>query len=94
MAGSDAPGSLWDLPAAELPAGVELNLGDGEATVTVARGVIVEQPIALTSVVPDGKLANLRTRIVLEEGAQAEVWEQYLSAGDCLLNVATEIDAR
>jgi Fe-S cluster assembly protein SufD len=87
----DAPGSLWDLPAAELPAGVELNLGEGEATVTVARGVIVEQPIALTSVVPDGKLANLRTRIVLEEGSQAEVWEQYLSAGDCLLNVATEI---
>ena len=89
--GSDAPGSLWDLPAAELPAGVELSLGDGEATVTVARGVVVEQPIALTSVVPDGKLANLRTRIVLEEGSQAEVWEQYLSAGDCLLNVATEI---
>ena len=58
---------------------------------TVGRGVIVEEPIALTSVVPEGKLANLRTRIVLQEGSQAEVWEQYLSAGDCLLNVATEI---
>ena len=53
--GSDAPGSLWDLPSAELPAGVELSLGDGEATVTVGRGVMVEQPIALTSVVPDGR---------------------------------------
>lgn len=89
--GSDAPGSLWELPAADLPAGVELSLGDGEATVTVGRGVILEQPIALSCVVPDGGLGNLRTRIVLEEGAQAEVWEQYLSAGDCLLNLATEI---
>jgi Fe-S cluster assembly protein SufD len=42
-------------------------------------------------VVPDGKLANLRTRIVLEADAHAEVWEQYVSAGDCLLNLATEI---
>ncbi len=70
---------------------MDLSLESGSATVTVARGVVVEQPIALTTVVPDGKLANLRTRIVLEEGAQAEVWEQYLSAGDCLLNLATEI---
>jgi len=89
--GSDAAGSLWDLPAADLPAGVELSLSPGEATVTVAQGVVVEQPIALTSVVADGKLADLRTRIVLEEGAQAEVWEQYLATGDCLLNLATEI---
>ena len=29
---------------------------------------------------------------MLEEGAQAEVWEQYLSAGDCVLNVATELE--
>ena len=29
---------------------------------------------------------------MLEEGAHAEVWEQYLSAGDCLLNVATELE--
>ncbi|HTW13009.1 MAG TPA: Fe-S cluster assembly protein SufD [Solirubrobacteraceae bacterium] len=90
-AGSDAPGSLWDLPAAALPAGVEVSFSEGEAVVTVARGVIVEQPIALSTVVPDGKLANTRTRVVIEEGAQAEVWEQYVSAGDCVLNVATEL---
>ena len=90
--GSDAPGALWDLPAAEMPAGVELRLADGEAVITVASGVVVERPIALTTLVQDGRLANLRTRIVLREGAQAEIWEQYLSAGDCLLNVATELE--
>jgi Fe-S cluster assembly protein SufD len=89
--GSDAPGALWELPKADLPAGVEVELGDGEATITVGRGVALEQPIALTTLVPDGKLANLRTRIVLEAGAHAEVWEQYVSEGDCLLNLATEI---
>jgi Fe-S cluster assembly protein SufD len=90
--GSDAPGALWDLPTTDLPAGVDITLSDGEAVVTVARGVIVEQPIALVTVVPDGKLANLRTRVVLEEGSQAAIWEQYLSSGDCLLNVATELE--
>ncbi len=90
--GSDAPGALWDLPKTDLPEGVELILGEGEVTVTVARGVALEQPLALSTVIPDGKLANLRTRIVLEEGAHAEVWEQYVSAGDCLLNVATDLE--
>jgi Fe-S cluster assembly protein SufD len=90
--GSDAPGAMWDLPAAELPAGVDVTVGDGEAVVTVARGVIVGQPIALTTVLPDGKLANLRTRVVLGEGSQAEVWEQYLSSGGGVLNVATELE--
>ena len=89
--GSDAPGSLWDLPATELPPGVEVTLGEGEATVTVGRGVVLEQPIALSAVVAAGKLVNLRTRIVLEEGAHAEVWEQFLSEGDCLLNVVSEL---
>jgi Fe-S cluster assembly protein SufD len=90
--GSDAPGAMWDLPAAELPAGVDVSVGEGEAVVTVARGVIVERPIALTTVLPDGKLANLRTRVVLGEGSQAEVWEQYLSSGGGVLNVATELE--
>jgi Fe-S cluster assembly protein SufD len=91
--GSDAPGALWDLPAATaLPEGVSVSLSEGAAVVTVARGVTVEQPIALHVVVPDGALANLRTRIVVEEGAQAAVWEQYLSSGECVLNVATELE--
>jgi Fe-S cluster assembly protein SufD len=90
--GSDAPGALWDLPTTELPAGVDVSFGDEETVVTVARGVIVEQPIALTTVIPDGKLANMRTRVVLEEGSQAAIWEQYVSAGDCVLNVGTELE--
>jgi Fe-S cluster assembly protein SufD len=90
--GSDAPGRLWDLPMAQLPAGVDVSRSGETTVVTVARGVVVEDPIALTTVVPDGQLANLRTRVVLEEGAEAAVWEQYLSAGDCVLNVATELE--
>jgi Fe-S cluster assembly protein SufD len=90
--GSDAPGALWDLPTTDLPAGVEISFGDEETVLTVAAGVIVEEPIALSTVVPDGNLANMRTRIVVEEGAQAAVWEQYLSAGECVLNVATELE--
>src|SRR5437764_8103528 len=48
--------------------------------VYVPRGVVLEQPISLSTVQADaGTLLNQRTVIVLEEGAQAEVWEQYLS---------------
>ncbi len=67
----------------------------GGAFVFVPRGVAVEEPIALTSVLPaSGALLHQRTLVVLEEGAQAEVWEQYLSpAGeiDAVLNVVTEL---
>jgi Fe-S cluster assembly protein SufD len=89
--GSDVEGALWDLPSPELPAGVEVALGAEETVVTIGRGIVVEQPIALSALIPDGKLANMRTRVVVEEGAQAEVWEQHSSTGDCVLNLATEI---
>ena len=63
--------------------------------VYVPRGVVVPAPISLTSVLPDtGTLLNQRTLIVLEEGAQAEVWEQYLSGdsdSESVLNVVTEL---
>ncbi len=63
--------------------------------VYVPRGVTVTEPIALNVVVPAGTvLANERTLIVIEEGAQAEVWEQFLSADedqDAVLNVVTEL---
>ncbi len=63
--------------------------------VYVPRGVAVESPIVLTSVqAAAGTLLNQRTLIVLEEGAQAEVWEQYLSGADELdgvFNVITEL---
>jgi Fe-S cluster assembly protein SufD len=48
--------------------------------VYVPRGVVLDAPIALETVQSrDGTLLNQRTLVVLEEGAQAEVWEQYLS---------------
>jgi Fe-S cluster assembly protein SufD len=63
--------------------------------VHVARGVSLPRPISLGTVQPEGgtQLAQ-RTLVVLEEGAQAEVWEQYASAEpdlDGVLNVVTEL---
>ncbi len=90
-----AAGSLWELELPELPAGVTL-VHDGERSVlTVGRGVVCEQPIPLAAVqTEEGTLVNQHTRIVLEAGAQAEVWEQHLSATeelDGVLNVRTEL---
>jgi Fe-S cluster assembly protein SufD len=63
--------------------------------VYVPRGVAVEQPISLRTVQSEtGTLLHQRTLIVLEEGAQAQVWEQYLSASedlDGVFNVVTEL---
>jgi Fe-S cluster assembly protein SufD len=63
--------------------------------VYVPRGVVVERPIPLTTVQSEpGTLLNQRTLIVLEEGAQAEVWEQYLSGSpelDGVFNAVTEL---
>ncbi|MHB8657750.1 MAG: Fe-S cluster assembly protein SufD [Solirubrobacteraceae bacterium] len=67
----------------------------GGAFVYVPEGVAVEQPIVLTAIqsAPASEL-DRRTLIVIEPGAQAEVWEQYLSAGeelDAMFNVVTEL---
>jgi Fe-S cluster assembly protein SufD len=63
--------------------------------VYVPRGTAVEEPIALRTVQAGaGTPLHQRTLIVLEEGAQAEVWEQYLSQEDELdsvFNVITEL---
>ncbi len=70
-------------------------LWKGGAFVYVPRGVKVDLPILLTSVnAVDGTSLHRRTLIVLEDGAEAEVWEQHLSAdGDSasLLNGVLEI---
>ncbi len=51
------------------------------AFVYVPRGVRVEGPILLNAVTAAaGTALQRRVLIVLEEGAEAEVWEQYLSA--------------
>jgi Fe-S cluster assembly protein SufD len=63
--------------------------------VYVPSGVALAEPISLRTVQPrSGTLLNQRTLIVLEDGAEAEVWEQYLSAADELdgvFNVVTEL---
>jgi Fe-S cluster assembly protein SufD len=67
----------------------------GGAFVYVPRGVVLQQPLLLTAIQSaTGTELDRRTLIVLEEGAQAEVWEQYLSASDDtegVFNTVTEL---
>jgi Fe-S cluster assembly protein SufD len=67
----------------------------GGAFVYVPRGVALEQPIVLTAIQSaGGNELNRRTLIVVDEGAQAEVWEQYLSTsadGEGLFNTVVEL---
>jgi Fe-S cluster assembly protein SufD len=71
------------------------SLWKGGAFVWVPRGVKVDVPVLLTSVnAVDGTALHRRTLIVLEEGAEAEVWEQHLSAdaeATTLLNTVVEV---
>jgi len=72
----------------------EANWSDG-ALVHVAAGVRLKQPIRIeVRVDEDGVAVNRRTLVVLEEGAEAEVWEHSSSAGDeidALLNSVVEL---
>jgi Fe-S cluster assembly protein SufD len=65
------------------------------AFVYVPRGVRVEAPIVLSAVsAAAGTALHRRVLIVLDEGAEAEVWEQYLSGDDdseTLLNTVVEL---
>ncbi len=67
----------------------------GGTYVYVPRGVVVSGPISLAAVqAAAGTLVNQRTLIVIEEGAQAEVWEQFLSGAsdlDGVFNIVTEL---
>jgi Fe-S cluster assembly protein SufD len=68
---------------------------DGGAFVWIPRGVRVDAPILLTAVTAAaGTALQRRVLIVLDEGAEAEVWEQYLSGDDSsetLLNTVVEL---
>ena len=68
---------------------------EGGAFVYVPRGVTLDEPIVVTVVQAQGRTAlQWRTLVVLEENAQAEVWEQYVSADedvDGLLNTVVEL---
>jgi Fe-S cluster assembly protein SufD len=95
---SDAPASLLgSLLGADDDPFVALNdAGERRGTyVYVPRGVVVSEPISLTAVqAAAGTLVNQRTLVVLEEDAQAEVWEQFLSGDaelDGVFNVVTEL---
>lgn len=63
--------------------------------VHVAAGVTVTEPIKVElSLDEDGSAVNWRTLIVLEDGAEAEVWEEWKSRSDevdALLNAVTEL---
>jgi Fe-S cluster assembly protein SufD len=67
----------------------------GGAFVHVAAGVALERPILVTAVQGAARTAlDWRTLIVVEDGGQAEVWEQYLSADpaqDAVFNTVVEL---
>jgi Fe-S cluster assembly protein SufD len=67
----------------------------GGALVYVPRGKRLETPALIAAVQDaDASALSFRTLIVLEEGAEAEVWEQWLSTDsnpDSLFNTVTEI---
>ena len=66
----------------------------GGAFVYVPRGVRLTAPVFLNVVQDSDSALNWRTLIVLDEGAEAEVWEQYVSSGPevaGLFNAVVEI---
>jgi Fe-S cluster assembly protein SufD len=67
----------------------------GGAFVYVPRGVQVEAPILLTAIHEQpGTAMHWRTLVVLEEGAEAEIWQQALSPdddSDGLFNTVVEL---
>lgn len=64
----------------------------GGAFVYVPRGVVVSEPIVLSAIqAEEGSALNWRVLVVLEEGAQAEIWEQCASAAPGLLTTVVEL---
>jgi Fe-S cluster assembly protein SufD len=67
----------------------------GGAFVHVPRGVKVDAPILLTAITATANTSlQRRVLIVLDEGAEAEVWEQYLSGdaeNESMLNTVVEL---
>lgn len=85
------PGALVDESADPF---VARNAADtrGGLFVHVAANVVVEQPIQMTVVQTEaGTTLNQRALVVVESGAQAEVWDQALSSAGDLKAVMTTI---
>jgi Fe-S cluster assembly protein SufD len=65
---------------------------EGGAFVYVPRNTRLDAPVLLTAVqAQQGTAMSWRVLIVLEEGAEAEVWEQELSTADGLFNTVVEL---
>jgi Fe-S cluster assembly protein SufD len=65
---------------------------EGGAFVYVPAGVKVDAPIVLTAVqATENTALNWRVLVVLEEGAEAEVWEQYASTAPGLFTTVVEL---
>jgi Fe-S cluster assembly protein SufD len=57
----------------------------------VPAGTRPEQPIRLTVNGGAGEEIEWRALVVVEEGAEAEIWERYASTGDALFNGVVEL---
>jgi Fe-S cluster assembly protein SufD len=65
---------------------------DGGLFVYVPRNTALDAPVVASAIQDQqGSALNWRVLIVLEEGAQAEVWEQYLSSADGLFTTVVEL---
>jgi Fe-S cluster assembly protein SufD len=65
---------------------------EGGAFVYVPRNARLDAPVLLTAVqAQQGTAMSWRVLIVLEEGAEAEVWEQQISTTDGLCNTVVEL---
>jgi Fe-S cluster assembly protein SufD len=65
---------------------------EGGAFVYVPRNTRLDAPVLLTAIqAQQGTAMSWRVLIVLEEGAEAEVWEQEISAADGLFNTVVEL---
>ncbi len=65
---------------------------DGGLFVYVPRNTKLDAPVVASAIqAQQGSALNWRVLIVLEEGAEAEVWEQYLSAADGLFTTVVEL---
>ncbi|MGH2954761.1 MAG: Fe-S cluster assembly protein SufD [Solirubrobacterales bacterium] len=59
--------------------------------VWVPAGARLEEPLRLTITAPADEEVNWRALVVIDEGAEAEVWERYASEGEGLFNAVVEL---
>ena len=59
--------------------------------VYVPRDTVLEDPVRLTVSGETGEEIHWRTLVVLDAGAEAEVWERYASEGETLFNGVVEL---